>query len=72
MGKLWVSLGLTVCLLREDLVPLPTAGSVQGLPRLRAESRMGWEPFDPEPLPPGWRVPPSWSMCGVLPSLWGC
>lgn len=48
-----------LCLLGEDLVlKIPEQVRVQGLPRLRAGSGMGWKPFEPEPLPPGWKAPP--------------
>lgn len=59
------------CLLREDLVLTnPEQVSVQGLPRLRAGSGMGWKPFDPEPFPPGWKAP--WSQYHPLLPFWGC
>lgn len=48
-----------LCLLREGLVfKIPAQVSVQGLPRLKAGSRMHWKTFDPEPLPPGWKAAP--------------
>lgn len=65
-----------LCLLRESLVfKIPEQVSVQALPRLKAGGGMGWKPFDPEPLPPGWKAPPlgvCTSLAFLLGVLWQC
>lgn len=60
MGQVVGEVGFDwLCLLRESLVfKIPEQVSVQALPRLKAGGGMGWKPFDPEPLPPGWKAPP--------------
>lgn len=60
-----------LCLLREGLVfKILAQVSVQGLPRLKAGSRMHWKTLDPEPLPPG-RIAPPLGVCTCFP-FGGC
>lgn len=63
-----------LCFLGQDLaLKILEQVSVQDLPGLRAGSGMGWKPFEPEPLPPGWETPPTpWSPYRLLLSFWGC
>lgn len=71
-GRMWVSQGLTVCSGRTWSLN-PQQMNVQGLPRPRVGRRVGWKPFDPEPLPLGWRPPPL-GLCAIscLPCGGGC
>lgn len=59
------------CLLREDLVlKNPEQVSVQGPPRLKTGSGMGWKPFTQNPSLQAGKHP--WSLYHLLLSFWGC
>ena len=70
---LWERLRLikSVCSGRTWFLKNPGQVSLQGPPRLRVGSGMGWKPSDPEPFPPG-RIAPPVGLCSPLLSFWGC